>query len=1439
LAEAAAMGTGGSQNTSAIYEELGLNPTVGAVLGLGIDIIAPPMGGVASAGGKAFNAARAVRAAKATGLLVKAEVGAEAVKAFGNGMRDAWTWRNLGAGAVDDILPGSIRVAAAEDTGKLLGFRTALRDAAEAAGRPLTAPEAKAVFDAHTAEVGVGKWSDDVMKAARERRAMAHLDEVAADVSAIPAQGHYLSGMRTLLSESDDIMDAVRVRPSARGATPIFDTAGAAKLPEPLIRTILNNAAGRSQQVFDVLAQNPNLNAVEQLGQAVAVDAAAVRAAAPSVAAFDALMRASKGFKDYRDLVLISNRFIGTPKAARAALTAAAETPVGRSLSYLTKDIEDGKIAVTYAAPPSGVTPTGRPVPGARTDLPVAVVELTPGEAKGLIADLNGLRAGGFLSDSEHGLAMSYLDRTVNPSVPIQSLRALAEANLDSTISTLGKGVDIERVRFRPTTKPNTLAGRFETAGESTARAGLLTPKEMRSVFDGALTYGKALASSGEQVRPLLDMPPTMERAVAGFYAKAAKSDERIKALLSDLMKEGNGKRPLYGLPLDGPIGPEEALSAVARGLNPADTMAFFDEAARLMMIGSDTKAVRFTAGQFVETSYYSMTDGRYFVGGTGGLAHREYRAIVGQAAMDFSTTGQDVLSAVSNLRARLETFMADPANSSALWRAKGGVVTPADATPNIIGGALYTREVNALQQSVVDTALTEEAVRETFRQAANLSRVGAAFDAQMSGLLGAITGDPRLAALSGEDSLRAMIAASMRARSTGNRSVQDVLVQFMTDKYGVGDINVVDAVLSGNPTLARTMDNIMPLINSAADTALARGGLNMQSVEDTIELTRVLASEDPARFAGIAGTRQMVRGAQVQDALDKFVRDGVQQDVFEAVAQSLPKKAPFFQNAVTGLMTLAKNVGNVRYNAFLYLRGSYHGVNLMTAPVILHATLGAANMPGLTSMLKAGRTMEGARTGVETMTTGTRAAIGGLGGALTGGTLSGGTNMGALIGGAVGTAAGAGKPIGRLAGAADTAIAFRDKVGRIWTYEDLRDVSLRAGIMKTEQQVMFGASSMESLIDEAKRIERLSGRKFPGPVFEALKDMARAPADWANSTDNFWRMSSMIEALAQGKPLSVAQDIAKKSLFDYGSLTEAERAFASRFLIFYTFSRVSTEQMVKMLGSPAGMTRFLRQAALGRDVSAMMYEASGGEDYDVRRFYMNDKQLARVVLDRKTLPGGGEGLTLFPALPSQDAFMTMTGILYQSNPVGMVVGTETGLAQYLDPGLKFLVDAAREKAGSPAMVRRADRLRLMDSRHVALLYDVNATGEAETVFGKLTPVAPTKETAMTYLDQEWQMTPEGYKAYKAMATTAEALGLRSTADYYIPLTRPEELLQMPGKDRALGSVGIPTNLALTPEQAEAATLATQAKRATDAAKAARQAREAALGQEVRTAAEE
>jgi len=1421
LQEAAIQGRGGAQFTGDLYKELGLNPTVGAALGLGIDILAPPFAGVVSsttAGVKGFNAARAVRAA---GLLSDVSPATAGLRAAGGAFRDAWTWRSLGAGALNDVLPGSVRLAAAEETGKVLGFRAALKEAEEAAGRALTYDEIVKVANEHRAAVGVGKWADDFRAAAQRGRGEAErfAAELTDDVANIPAKGHYFSGSKKLLQDADPFVKA------ARGGEEL------AGLTEGQLRTILANAAGRSDDVFRVMSQNPGMAAGglfrAALGQSPEA-AAALRQAAASTVTYDTLAKASGGFRNLKDMVLISPRFIGTSEGAARALEAAQNSRIGVALRGFTDSLLEaekaGRQVIEQVLPDAALR-----AQGVRVDRPLQAVRVDPVDVGRMQRDLNYLFNAGHIPNDQYVLSSALLARET-PMMPVSGLRALAEGNLNDVILRGGQGLNVEAVKYSSPSARGGFMERQAVAQETAARARLFTPTQMRSVFDGATTHLKALGSKMDAVRELLDVSPLQKRLIDDFAAKSKQVDADIKALARNLADPKSPKRAAFGLPEDVELSNSEIMSAIARGVSPDEAGKFIDEAVNSMLFGVEARASTLSS-VFVEVSVYSANKDKYF-----SVAGREARAGLTAAAKEALMGGAPVLDVLRDLRAGLETLTKDRAMTSAAWRAEKASVAAEADLPKVLGASLYVREVENLKDATILAGVTEDELRNLFSNYTPISNTLRQVDNELRNYLAVDRNNPAfLTVPEGEDIVRQFIYASMRLDKAGPRTWADLLQSYTDFRYGAGvgvseAENVLMRIRAQSDDAGNFLDNISPLVNGAADMATTRARLNEVSIEEYIQ-----AFSDAAEVgADIRGTARFVRGSQVQSALENFVREDVRSEVFQAVAGEMVKmKKTAYQRAGAAVWSGLQQMGNVRYNLFLYLRPAYHGVNVMTAPAILHSTLGLQDAPLAIAQMKAARAMEGMAQ-AQALRTPPRLLAGGLAG-LAGGAVGDLPGMVAGLGLGASAAVG-GKPLGRLVGAADDVIALRDRAGRIFTYGDVRELGARSGLFKTEQQVLFGQASLDALIAEAQRLETTSGRKIPAPVMQGLRDIGRLPADWANSTDNFWRMSSLIEALSKGKPVTVAQEIAKKSLFDYGSLLPAEREFASRFLIFYTFSRVSAEQVAKSLGSVAGATRFVRQAAVARDVSKMMYELNGGENYDLRRFYMTDRQLARVVLDQEKV-GSNEMLRMFPALPSQDSFMQIMGLLYARSPGEIIAGTETGMAQFADPGIKYLLEQTDERRAES--MKRADRLRLMDPRHVAIFWDSDSMTSATAFFGDITPMNPSKDTSITYLDKEWQLTPEGYRKYKLMEKAATFLGLRSTADYYVQYFGPgPETLQRPGRDRLGGALGVPVLQGITPEQQESTVLRTQSAAAKEREKQRKAEQAAQSGAEIREEAQ-
>jgi hypothetical protein len=1336
LAESVMLNRGGAQVVGDIYKELGLNENVGMGLGFALDILVPPVGGLASStvkGTKAFNAARAARAAGLIGAEAPLSAGA---RAFGNTMRDAWTWRTV-ANGVGAVAPSSIKILAADETGRMIALREEIIGAAENLGRPLNEAETVSLVERWAAQnEGGGKIAKDFAAAAREGRAAALAEDVATDASRI-GKDNYFGGAAKIPQAADRIGGAVAL-------TVTDGPAALSNISEPVIKTIIRNAAGRSDAAADILKSSTGKSS-QILTDMYKADPTAVKRAIGATVAYDAFNTAqkAKGFAEFPDLVLISNRFIGTPEVALAAGETAKNTEIGRLISRVASRGSETKVVAA--------TPEMLQINPQRA---VAVVNVDPADVDTIKDAINGFERSGIMSKADADYARALLQ---NNEMSITGLRYLAEANIDSIIAGRGGAVDITNVKAA-----GGKSGFFGNVTEQViAKQAIFTPTEMRSAFDGILYRVKAATSDSRAATQFLDVPPATQRAVNDFYAQVGNIDKKIKATYDALRGANPELRLQYGLPPTGPISDAEALQALSRGVDIHDTNRFIDSAVDLVLGGYVDKASKLS-DEWLTRSFFTTNSDTYITP-AGRRLINDAKSDAVQAIRNNTMPVNDV---VKRLVQDINGVLADTNNTTAAWRLieRTALKTEEEinkALPKIIGGSIFTRETSMLADTVKAKVAVDDAVKavDDLLPQGIKNIVGTAAPRIIADSVSNLTGTPTdeilnliSTDLSGQ---KLLISGAIKARQGGYVGGEG-MIRGMIESLGVGTgrgaaiDRVIADITTTNPTFMRAIDMHAPAYFAAADQAMLRARLNGDSIEDVITVI----------FEQSRGSnnlpRSLVTGQLVDDAINKFFQEETFGPVMQQIYKELPSNQGAAQKALAAVSNVLQTLGNVRYNMFLYLRPNYHTMNVVTAPLILHSTLGIENAPLLADMYHAGRAMQSG--------------------------------------------------VGKAIGAVDNQIAFIDKVGRPFTYGDLRDFGVRSGLFKTEQQVLFRRGTLDSVIEDAKKMGA------PAGVIKKLSDPLNWPADWANSTDNTWRMASFIKAVREGKPLTVAQEIGKKSLFDFGSLPQAEREFASRFLIFYTFARVSAEQLAKTLGNPASLSRFIKQAAFVRDGGKMLYDYAGGEEYDIRRFYLKDKDLARAFWPSEKV-GMSEFTSFTPAAPSIDSFMTIAGLLYARTPLEVVAGSQTGLFQFADPLIKEFIAAAPE---SGDVQRRADKLRLVDPRRVAALTSTGGLGVFTSVFGDLTPLSPTKDTSATYNDSEWQLSPEGYRLYKEFNRWAQVAGLTSTADYYSQMAPG---LETPGKSTTAKMLGFGAQERPTAAAQEQAVLKMQEQAIKDRAK--------------------
>lgn len=1334
ISEAVLMNRGGMQTVKDLYKELGYNEYVGAGLGLALDILTPPMGGVVSGTSRGFRAASAARAARAAGLIGGVTPG----KAFGMGFWDAftsaWSWRNVGR-----VLPGSLKIQAAEDTGRMFALRNELIDATSVAGRTLDEAETMTIVrDFAARNEGGGSLVRSFEDAAKQGKAADLAIDVQKPFDEI-GKGSTFMGAQKLVKMNDEIADGLRSAGFgfASGSQPISNVSA------KVLNTIIRNAAARSETILDALAaMKPEIvnNPVLALNKLYQVDPQAVSRAIGATTAFDAFNQAqkAKGFAEFSDLVLVSNRYIATPDKALEAMKRAAASPTGKFI----RSVLEGKTDVQVVAPTTKMLETN-------PNRAVQVISLTPAEVKQIKRIADAYERGGIITKGEADYARALLGKK---QVSLDGLRYLANGNMDMALAGRG-GFDINNIKTVETFVPKTYRPNIPIYGpisftprmpfsalteQAIAKQRIFTPPEMRSVFDGIGARAASIFTDSKVAGQLLDVPPTTIRAVEDFYAQVGTIDKRISSLYDNLRAENPKLRKAYGLPETGKLSDDELLTAVARGPGGRETGSFIDQVVKQSLIGYKDAAA-FDSVWSTRTFFTNAADGSFTAKGAAELAAAK------AAAVDAIKTGSMPLKqVVQDLRDNLVRITSDPANTTPTYKLSKKLDITADQVPDVIGGSIYLKDVDILKGSISEKLINDDAYATVQKLLPdNLRNIAGRYASiHVDGAYQAATGnvptvDPLSAAYEGQKTLfQGAVIARQKGYIGSDGLMQGMVEHMLQREMGYVDpdiaLDMMSALRADGRLVGEVLNKHSSVYFQAAEQAIRRAGLSGDSVQDVIDATFALS-----RGGKLPVTT--VSGIQVQDAIDTFLDSQTFQPVLNEIAKNLPKNTPAFQRAVKGVYDLLELVGNVRYNLFLYTRPAYHTTNAVTAPAIIHATLGIENAPGAADFGFAARAMQRG-------------------------------------------------PVGMAVGASGDQIAFVDGIGRAFTYGDLRRLGTDSGLFKTEQQVLFSRGSYEKVIEDAEQMGL-----NPGAVRRAGSVLMGMPADVANSTDNFWRMSSFIGALRRGAPLEVAQEIGKKSLFDYGSLNAAERAFASRLFIFYTFSRLQAENVVKLFGSTNGAARFVRQAAVTRDLQSLLYEATGGKDYDIRRFYMKDRDLSRLFTVGEKV-GLSEYTNFSPAIPAIDSFMQIAALLYARNPIELVAGTQTGaVGQFLDPYLKSAIEAAPERPSSD-QDRRADRLRLMAPEHVAALTNADSMPTATFVFGDMTPLFPSRETTKTYNGKEWQLTPEGYAVYKTMKTMFQIGGLESSLNYWAPIADvviDEQNIQRPGKSVLMQASGI------------------------------------------------
>lgn len=158
---------------------------------------------------------------------------------------------------------------------------------------------------------------------------------------------------------------------------------------------------------------------------------------------------------------------------------------------------------------------------------------------------------------------------------------------------------------------------------------------------------------------------------------------------------------------------------------------------------------------------------------------------------------------------------------------------------------------------------------------------------------------------------------------------------------------------------------------------------------------------------------------------------------------------------------------------------------------------------------------------------------------------------------------------------------AFTDPLGRVWTWQAVEAAAKRNNLNTSMLSSEFGEAWHADVLRRAKLTRS-------GEEAETWRQIARNYLlpwrktvfnRWAEETDNFWRKNVFVSALREGVPEPEAARLAQKSLLDYGSISEAERATVARYVMFYAFQRTMIAAVLEALAT--GKVNTIRRTAL------------------------------------------------------------------------------------------------------------------------------------------------------------------------------------------------------------------------------------------------------------------
>ena len=260
-----------------------------------------------------------------------------------------------------------------------------------------------------------------------------------------------------------------------------------------------------------------------------------------------------------------------------------------------------------------------------------------------------------------------------------------------------------------------------------------------------------------------------------------------------------------------------------------------------------------------------------------------------------------------------------------------------------------------------------------------------------------------------------------------------------------------------------------------------------------------------------------------------------------------------------------------------------------------------------------------------------------------------------------------------RVLGAPDAEIVIKARAGgatRDYSAKELRDLINYHGIEASRMKVEFGEAELRQLFSDIK----LRDSGVPKNLVEQGYDLIDPTKMnvWAkvgSEQDNELRRLVFIESIDNGATASNAAELARRSMLDYNSLTGIERQYAQKYIMFYTFMRSMAGETINAMyrslaDSLSPSVKSLGVVSLPKVLRAQdSLNRSTSKDY----YSLSNQQLGRMyniytdTIDDQDIYAGGplnptiQGFELLCQTP----FMVAHAVKYASERGIVTAGTE------------------------------------------------------------------------------------------------------------------------------------------------------------------------------------